>query len=67
MTAVIVNGHRRDVGDPATVATLIEALTGSTRGSAVVVDGAVIPRSDWQTFPLRDGQEVELITAVQGG
>jgi sulfur carrier protein len=49
------------------VATLIEALAGTTRGSAVVVDGAVVPRGDWQTFALRDGQEVELITAVQGG
>jgi sulfur carrier protein len=67
MTAVIVNGRRQDVAEPATVATLIEALTGTTRGSAVVIDGAVIPRSDWPTFSLRDGQEVELITAVQGG
>jgi sulfur carrier protein len=67
MTAVVVNGRRQDVREPATVATLIEALVGSTRGSAVVIDGAVIPRSDWPTFALRDGQEVELITAVQGG
>jgi sulfur carrier protein len=67
MTAVTVNGRPQQLAEPATVATLLEALTGSTRGSAVVVDGTVIPRSDWPTFPLRDGQEVELITAVQGG
>jgi sulfur carrier protein len=67
MTAVIVNGVRRDIEEPATVATLIESLTGGLRGSAVVVDGAVVPRSHWPTFALRNGQEVELITAVQGG
>lgn len=67
MTAVTVNGRRQQLAEPATVATLLQALTGSTRGSAVVVDGTVIPRSDWPTFALRDGQEVELITAVQGG
>ncbi len=67
MTAVIVNGLRQEVTEPATVAVLIEALAGTTRGSAVVVDGAVVPRGQWQTFALRDGQVVELITAVQGG
>jgi sulfur carrier protein len=67
MITVIVNGEPCNVSQPATVANLLEALTGGTRGSAVVVDGAVVPRSDWPRFALRDGQEVELITAVQGG
>ena len=67
MTAVIVNGEIRTVAEPATVASLIETVTGRSRGSAVVVDGAVVPRSAWSTFALRDGQEVELISAVQGG
>lgn len=67
MTAVIVNGRRLEITEPATVAALIQELAGTTRGSAVVVDGAVVPRGTWQTFALRDGQEVELITAVQGG
>jgi sulfur carrier protein len=67
MTSVFVNGERRTVAEPATLAMLIETLTGRSRGSAVVVDGAVVPRSAWATCALRDDQEVELITAVQGG
>ena len=63
---VTLNGEAREV-DAVTVAELIESLTGSTRGSAVVVDGEVVPRSTWQSYGLRDGQAVELITAVQGG
>jgi sulfur carrier protein len=63
---VTLNGEPREV-DAATVADLIETLTGSTRGSAVVVDGEVVPRSAWPSYELRDGQAVELITAVQGG
>jgi len=46
---------------------LMSDLTGSTRGSAAVVDGAVVPRREWPDFALQDGQVVELITAVQGG
>jgi sulfur carrier protein len=64
---VEVNGNRQVVSDGTTLAMLIEQLAGSTRGSAVAVDGEVIPRSQWSSVELRAGQRVELITAVQGG
>jgi sulfur carrier protein len=62
-----LNGRPRELADGTTVADLIAGLAGSGRGSAAVVDGDVVPRSTWPTVPLRDGQVVELITAVQGG
>ncbi|MDT4907586.1 MAG: sulfur carrier protein [Pseudonocardiales bacterium] len=62
-----VNGTARDLDDGTTLAAMIEQLAGSTRGSAVVVDGEVVPRSEWRDYALRPGQTVELITAVQGG
>ncbi|HZC70984.1 MAG TPA: sulfur carrier protein ThiS [Jatrophihabitans sp.] len=64
---ITLNGELRDVGDGTTLGALMTELTGSTRGSAAVVDGAVVPRREWPEFALRDGQVVELITAVQGG
>ena len=62
-----LNGEPRDVPTGTSLADLMTELTGSTRGSAAVVDGEVVPRSTWTTFRLRHGQHVELITAVQGG
>jgi sulfur carrier protein len=62
-----VNGAEHDLDEGTTLAAMIENLAGSTRGSAVVVDGEVVPRSEWPDYPLRPGQTVELITAVQGG
>jgi sulfur carrier protein len=62
-----VNGRSHELADGATVADLISAVTGSTRGSAVVVDDEIVPRSTWSERVLREGQVVELITAVQGG
>jgi sulfur carrier protein len=64
---ITVNGERRELADSTTLTALIEALAGSTRGSAVVVDDEVVPRGSWSGYRLRDGQRVELITAVQGG
>ncbi|HEY8826806.1 MAG TPA: sulfur carrier protein ThiS [Jatrophihabitantaceae bacterium] len=62
-----LNGETRDFDDGTTLSAMIEAIAGSTRGSAVVVDGEVVPRSQWSGYALRPGQAVELITAVQGG
>ena len=62
-----INGASRQVGEALTLAALIAAELGSGRGSAAVVDGVVVPRSEWPALALREGQRVELITAVQGG
>ena len=62
-----LNGQPREIADGLTVDALILSITGSTRGSAAVVDGEVVPRSAWRTTALHEGQSVELITAVQGG
>lgn len=62
-----LNGERTDLDDGTTLLVLIESRAGSTRGSAVVVDGTVVPRSAWPTYVVGDGQRIELITAVQGG
>ncbi|MEP6599484.1 MAG: sulfur carrier protein ThiS [Actinomycetota bacterium] len=62
-----LNGETRDLDDGATLSAMIETIAGSTRGTAVVVDGEVVPRSEWPDYQLRSGQAVELITAVQGG
>ena len=37
------------------------------RGVAVALDGEVVPRGEWATTEVRDGQQVEVLRAVQGG
>ena len=64
---VTVNGSPREFDSGITVAQLILSVAGTTRGSAAVVDGEVVPRSAWDEQRVADGQVVELITAVQGG
>jgi sulfur carrier protein len=66
---VELNGRPVELGDEATVAEAIAAsgAGGQRRGVAVAVDGEVVPRSEWKTTPLRHGQRVEVLQAVQGG
>lgn len=65
--SVELNGTNTELDDGMTLLTLIETHAGTTRGSAVVVDGTVVPRSAWPSYVVGDGQRIELITAVQGG
>lgn len=64
---VSVNGSDCEFDDGTTIAAMIEAIAGTTRGRAVAVDGDVVPRSVWERYTLRPGQAIQLISAVQGG
>jgi sulfur carrier protein len=69
VTSVTLNGRPHDLPEGATVETaVLEAgVDGNGRGVAVAVDGEVVPRGQWAATALRDGQQVEVLRAVQGG
>ena len=46
---------------------LRERLGEVPAGTAVAVNGDVVPRSEWESTHLSDGAEVDILTAVQGG
>jgi sulfur carrier protein len=67
---VLINGERRELPEGATVAAVVERLSGvgaDGRGVAVAVAGEVVPRGAWSTTTLSDGETVEVVAAVQGG
>lgn len=64
---VFVNGIAREVDAGASLADLVVELAPSTAGVAVAVDALVVPRGDWPTSRLADGDRVEIVTAMQGG
>jgi sulfur carrier protein len=51
------------------VTTIVEEMaTGEERdGIAVAVNGAIVPRAEWSTKELQDGDSIEIVRAVQGG
>ena len=68
MTVITLNGEPRELGERATVEAAVQA-TGApdARGVAAALDGEVVPRGEWATTEVRDGQQVEVLHAVQGG
>jgi sulfur carrier protein len=68
MTVVLLNGERREIGEGATVESVVLAAGAPNgRGVAVALDGEVVPRGEWASTEVRDGQQVEVLRAVQGG
>jgi len=66
---VELNGRPAELPEGATVADAVVAAgaDGESRGVAVAVDGEVVPKGKWTARALRDGADVEVLRAVQGG
>ncbi|MGH3440753.1 MAG: sulfur carrier protein ThiS [Nitriliruptorales bacterium] len=64
-----MNGEPTDVDDPTTVDDVVRRVRGpdAGRGVAAAVNGDVVRRADWDRRELSDGDEVEVLAAVQGG
>lgn len=64
---VVINGTPRELGDGATVAAAVAIVSSAATGLAVAVNGEVVRRAAWTDTALAPGDEVEVVTAVQGG
>jgi sulfur carrier protein len=67
VTAVTLNGEPRELPPGATVEMAVRELGADGRGLAVALDGEVIPRAEWASTEVREGQQLEVLRAVQGG
>lgn len=66
---IVLNGERAEIEAGARLPLALARLgvEADARGIAVAVDGAVVPRSDWERTELREGARVEVLAAMQGG
>ena len=64
-----VNGEEKTVRPNLNVYDLLTALelNPTQAGIAVAVDREVIPKTKWPVTELREGSDIEIIRAVQGG
>ena len=64
-----LNGAPRELPAAASLADAVrESGAGEgARGVAVALAGEVVPRAEWERTPLREGQSVEVLAAIQGG
>lgn len=63
-----VNGEAMELGARRTIAALVQEVIGSDeqRGIAVARNGEIVKRDEWSQT-VQDGDEIEIVRAVQGG
>jgi sulfur carrier protein len=64
---IIINGERHPVGEQTSLAAAVALVTSSGTGVAAAVNGDVVRRGAWESTTLAAGDQVEIVTAVQGG
>lgn len=64
---ISVNGEPRQVAPGTALDAVVRTLTAAPSGVAAAVNETVVPRGQWSSTPLRQGDRVEVLTAVQGG
>jgi sulfur carrier protein len=64
---VTINGEPREVPAGTTVEQLVRQVTSQDKGIAAALNGEVLPRRAWSARALDDLDQVEVVTAVQGG
>ena len=68
MATVRVNGELRELSGATLAAVLAEmGYALERKGTAVAVNGTVVPRVRWGEQSLAGGDEIEVVSAVQGG
>jgi sulfur carrier protein len=68
MAVIRVNGEERPL-DAATVGDLLAraGIDPHARGTAVALNGSVVPRSAWPTTALAPGDAIEIVRPFRGG
>ncbi len=64
---VTVNGRDEVLPARTTLGAVVSRLRPSRSGVAAAIGDDVVPRGEWDSRPLRDGDQIEILTAVQGG
>ncbi|MDC9615119.1 sulfur carrier protein ThiS [Xenorhabdus khoisanae] len=64
---IIVNDQVMTLSTPMTVQQLLEHIQRTQSGTALAINQTVIPRSEWHTHQVNDGDNILLFQAIAGG
>jgi sulfur carrier protein len=62
-----VNGRPEALPDLATLDSLVDALRLTGQRLAIEHNGQIVPRSQWASTPVAEGDRVEIVKAIGGG
>ncbi|MCW3171955.1 sulfur carrier protein ThiS [Shewanella subflava] len=67
MITIHINGELQQLADNQTLAELLVCKQVAPQSVAVVVNQAIIPRSEWSQYQCQADDQIEFFSAVAGG
>ena len=64
---IVINGAPLQVADDMSLERAVSLVSAAASGIAAAVNGEVVRRASWPSTRLTAGDEIEVLTAVQGG
>jgi sulfur carrier protein len=64
---IVINGVSRQVADDMSLDRAVSLVSDAATGIAAAVNGELVRRASWPSTRLEAGDELEVLTAVQGG
>jgi sulfur carrier protein len=64
---IMINGTAHQLPDDTSLDRAVALISTAATGIAVAVNGSIVRRPSWPGVKLANGDQVEVLTAVQGG
>ena len=64
---VILNGDKQQIENQSTIILLLNSLKINKEHAALMINGNIIPSSNWDSHLLKENDEVEIMVFVGGG
>ncbi|HHQ6539684.1 TPA: sulfur carrier protein ThiS [Serratia fonticola] len=64
---ITLNDQPLELEQPLNIDALLERLERHQPGSALAINQVIIPRNDWATRQVQDGDDILLFQAIAGG
>lgn len=64
---IMLNDQPLELAQALSVAALLEQLDRHQPGTALAINQTIIPRTDWATRQVQDGDDILLFQAIAGG
>ena len=64
---IIINGVQKEIGNELTVKSLLDDIKLEPETVAVELNLAIVPKNEYDTRRLKEGDKIEIISFVGGG
>lgn len=64
---IIINDQSMEFEAPVTICRLFDILQRQQAGTALAINQIIIPRSQWESHLINDGDNILLFQAIAGG